>query len=414
MFAEDHPRRSSVPPNSTPPSCARPARANAPRTDHPRGAQTLRLCLLLLWAASLWSSAAACSLPVFRYALDRWPADTFRLHVAGTDAADPAVAKFLRNYGANSGLNLEIARSTEPASKLMRPENTQASDVPVWSGKVTQPLLESLGDTKTAQEIVRRLLGGESAVWILVESGDPKADDQTAALVEKRLRYLQQIINIPPVDPNDLSSKPGPGPEVAVQFSLLRLPFPSVGQAPENPASELEAERLFLSALAGPNTEIPGSKKAWLAAVFGRGRVIGAWPAEGFGDEQIEEICLFLAGACSCQVKRQNPGWDLLLKVDWDEKLHAIGFPPEKAAPPNAPASTSSASPAATPSSSAPAPTQVPATPPAPETVRIEPKQSPATPPASSFSPKEGALKTAALALFCLVAFALLRKSSQK
>ena len=37
--------------------------------------------------------------------------------------------------------------------------------------------------------------------------------------------------------------------------------------------------------------------------------------------------CMFLLGACSCQVKRMNPGWDLLLNVDWDGALQAIGFP---------------------------------------------------------------------------------------
>jgi hypothetical protein len=66
----------------------------------------------------------------------------------------------------------------------------------------------------------------------------------------------------------------------------------------------------------------------WLALVFGRGRALGAWSSEGFGDEQIDEACLFLLGACSCEVKRMNPGWDLLLNVDWNESLQAMGFPP--------------------------------------------------------------------------------------
>jgi hypothetical protein len=62
-----------------------------------------------------------------------------------------------------------------------------------------------------------------------------------------------------------------------------------------------------------------------LAPIFGRGRVLGAWPASEMGDEQIEEATLFLLGACSCQVKSQNPGWDLLLAVEWDRELQAIG-----------------------------------------------------------------------------------------
>mgnify|MGYP001547592114 CR=1 FL=1 len=34
--------------------------------------------------------------------------------------------------------------------------------------------------------------------------------------------------------------------------------------------------------------------------------------------------CLFLLGACSCRVKFMNPGWDLLMDVDWDEKLMVV------------------------------------------------------------------------------------------
>jgi hypothetical protein len=91
--------------------------------------------------------------------------------------------------------------------------------------------------------------------------------------------------------------------------------------------------------LAGPKSGLAGSSEPWVAAVFGRGRVLGAWPAHGFGDAQIEEVCLFLLGACSCQVKNLNPGWDLLLRVDWDEELRAIGYQgtPEQTFRPNTP-----------------------------------------------------------------------------
>ncbi|MCH2065455.1 MAG: hypothetical protein MK194_17230, partial [Roseibacillus sp.] len=55
----------------------------------------------------------------------------------------------------------------------------------------------------------------------------------------------------------------------------------------------------------------------------GRGRVLGAWPAEELDEEGLDEVPLFLLGACSCRVKFQNPGWDLALTLDWDESLLA-------------------------------------------------------------------------------------------
>ena len=38
-------------------------------------------------------------------------------------------------------------------------------------------------------------------------------------------------------------------------------------------------------------------------------------------DAGIEDTSLFLTGRCSCRVKNENPGWDLLLKTDWETSL---------------------------------------------------------------------------------------------
>jgi hypothetical protein len=344
----------------------------------------LLVCLLL--ACGLAVSVCACSLPVFRFALDRWPADTFRLLVTEDDAADPGVAKFLRNFGADSGLNLEIQRTSQGPSRILRPAQADSEEITLWQGRVTEPWLRNLGASPAGTEIVRLLLAGDSAVWVLLESGEPHLDDPAAALLEKRLAYLQQAIQIPPADPNDLSSRPGPGPELTVRFSLVRLR--AATGAGEDPESLLRAN------LAGPQSPLPTPGKPWFAAVFGRGRVLGVWPAEDFGNEQTDEICIFLSGACSCQVKRQNPGWDLLLNVDWEGRLRAIGGPSGTSTPKTAAVQNHSE-------------TQLPAVP-APETVRFDPASTstnvdPAkAPPQWSAPPRIVALPLAVLGLLLL------------
>ena len=52
--------------------------------------------------------------------------------------------------------------------------------------------------------------------------------------------------------------------------------------------------------------------------VFGRGRSYFALVGKGINDDNIDEACQFLAGACSCEVKSQNPGVDLLFRVNWE------------------------------------------------------------------------------------------------
>ena len=42
----------------------------------------------------------------------------------------------------------------------------------------------------------------------------------------------------------------------------------------------------------------------------------------------MEDLTLFLSGACSCQVKEQNPGFDLLLSADWNAELFGEGVDP--------------------------------------------------------------------------------------
>ncbi len=83
------------------------------------------------------------------------------------------------------------------------------------------------------------------------------------------------------------------------------------------------AEQAFTAMLAGPNGYMENANGPWLSLVFGRDRALGAWAAEGFSGEQIDEACLFPFGAYSCEVKRMNPGWDLLLNADWVESPRA-------------------------------------------------------------------------------------------
>jgi hypothetical protein len=260
--------------------------------------------------------ATACSIPVFRYALDRWQADPFALEISATDAKDEAVARFLRNQTDSSPLNMMTSRTNEEGSSRLTFPHAAPDATPAWSGKLDGTTLPRITDSPVRAEITKRILAGECGVWVLVESGQRAADDRAAAALEKRLRYLEQVAQIPQIDPNDPTSQLGPGPALGVKFSLLRI-------KPED-----ESEKAFSAMLAGPNGYMENANGPWLSFVFGRGRVLGAWPAEGFGDEQIDEACLFLLGACSCEVKRMNPGWDLLVNVDWNESLHAMGLPP--------------------------------------------------------------------------------------
>jgi hypothetical protein len=181
---------------------------------------------------------------------------------------------------------------------------------PAWTGTIDETKLRSLVSSPVRKEIARRLTGGDSAVWVIVANA---AADDTAAALDKRLRYLEKAIALPKIDPNDPTSKLGPGPALAVKFTSIII-------RRDDPA---EAE--FLPQLLGPRRNRLPADEPILIPVFGRGRALGAWPASKMDAEQISEAMEFLCGACSCEVKALNPGWDLLVDADWDALLAAYG-----------------------------------------------------------------------------------------
>ncbi len=264
---------------------------------------------MFAWLCCWAFSAECCTVPVFRYGLDNWQADAYRLEFPAAALQDGKLADFFRNLGTAVPVNLEAKPGTASEARLLFPHPEESKSPVVWTGALTPASLAALTDSPARREIARRILTGESVVWVLAESGNKAEDDAIAARVEKRLRYLEQVAILQPIDPNDPTSKLGPGPALRVKFSLMRVPR--------------AGETLLLKMHAGPKPAAELATGPWLAAVFGRGRVLGAWPAADFGDAEIEEACLFLLGACSCQVKRQNPGWDMLMNVNWPEELRA-------------------------------------------------------------------------------------------
>ena len=59
-------------------------------------------------------------------------------------------------------------------------------------------------------------------------------------------------------------------------------------------------------------------KEPMVFAVYGRGRAMPPYVGKGITQANLVDCIAFLAGACSCMVKDENPGVDLLMRWDWD------------------------------------------------------------------------------------------------
>jgi hypothetical protein len=271
-------------------------------------------------------AASACTVPVFRYALDRWEADPFRLVVPKAWATDRDKVKLLVPLRGNGLANVLVEESEDPAldrAKWLFPHD----DAVVSEGPLDADALAAVLESPVRRELIRRILQGDSVVWVVAMKA---GGEEEVERIASRLRFLEQVAELPAQNPDDPDSQLGPGPDLKLKFSVLPLSL-------EDPA-----ERHFAAMLAGPiHADFVKEGIPFAAPVFGRGRVLGAWSIEELDDLMIEDTSLFLTGRCSCRVKNENPGWDLLLKVDWESALASVVEEESVATEPETPATNS-------------------------------------------------------------------------
>jgi hypothetical protein len=272
----------------------------------------MRLALVLSLVCV--SGACACTIPVFRYALDRWEADKFHLILPASASQDTALQDVLRPLRANGKANMDITTARDAAVTAAELRFSRESDRLVWTGALDKASLAALLDSPVRQKILKSILDGDSFVWVIADSGSAQ-DAAEVERIEKRLRFLEQVASLPIQDPNDPDSQLGPGPPLKLKFTTLRL------------RRDDAEEKLLLKMLAGPKSDIDPATTSFAAAVFGKGRVLGAWPLAQLDDTALEDASMFLVGRCGCRIKNENPGWDLLLDVDWSSALEKAGAP---------------------------------------------------------------------------------------
>jgi len=157
-------------------------------------------------------------------------------------------------------------------------------------------------------------------VWILIEGSDPTANETTYKLLSDTLKTAQDKIKIPDgVIQADQVGKVGKDIELD---DVLRSSIPlKISFKIERLKLNDPAEQAFLKILTANRP--PLGDQPLVVPVFGRGRTPGPLPGSSITAERITTASEYLCGACSCQVKSGNPGYDLLIKANWQEKLQS-------------------------------------------------------------------------------------------
>lgn len=82
-------------------------------------------------------------------------------------------------------------------------------------------------------------------------------------------------------------------------------------------------EHAFIRRLLGAEADLADAKGPIVVPIFGQGRAVYALDGDGIRHGTIDTAATFLIGKCSCEVKEQNPGFDLLLAADGKALLAA-------------------------------------------------------------------------------------------
>ena len=288
--------------------------------------------VVILACLGLQLPLMACSVPVFRYALERWPADTYRyvvFHEGPLSSSDQTLLEPLEDieetgYGRPPlvGHTVDVTEDIEddlvdlwdrhkdnplPTLVLLPPVSDPNLQT-LWKGPLNQASVQTLLDSPVRREIVKRLTSGQTAVWLLLLSKDTDLNDQIKADLHQHLETLPDMLKLPHELSEDdtVYDTPMSDVDLRIEFSVIPL---DLDDPKEIVLSTIIREAMFDTLDQYLPAAIP---------IFGRGRALTVLDKASIVPEVMTEVCEFLVGPCSCQVKQLNPGVDLLMPVDWD------------------------------------------------------------------------------------------------
>lgn len=311
------------------------APADASRNRHRKMKNKLRLdrftwfaaVVLAACAMTLATVALACSVPVFRYALERWQPDDYPvtiIHRTELTAEQNKWATDLKERGffvrtvtpeKATGESLKSAAETVRKDGVARivlglPPSS-GMDAAAWSAPLDAKNVNVLSASPARREIFDKLTTGSAAFWLFLPGGDAAKDDAARTVLQTTLKKMETELKLPEEMLETLDVKTA---EEAKEKLRVRFAITEVKRDDPN-------EVVLLAILRTVAPEELAKPLPMVVPIFGRGRALHLVVGADINAETVSEICYFLTGSCSCEVKAQNPGFDLFIPGDWEARL---------------------------------------------------------------------------------------------
>ncbi len=296
------------------------------------------LTTTLLIGAAAW----ACDTPVYRYAMYNWTAESYVVVYAYEGEPDP-VDDSANEVLANAGTEDHPANVRFLSIDVSHPDDVQQlpreMQMAIGQGSDAQPpyhcvfsphsrlLLQERLDETTAQQLIESparqtltelLKTGSAGVLVLLECENPEAN--AMALQEAEAAIARAAAG--EIQPFTLAGAEVDGEEVEpFEVGLIVV------------SRDDPEEQALVNMLLDVEDDLREFTEPMIFGVYGRGRA--GWPylGKGITKENMDDALAFMSGACSCEVKEQNPGMDLLVSADWNAAAEflAVQFQDESA-----------------------------------------------------------------------------------
>ena len=292
----------------------------------------------------------ACDTPVYRYAMYRWepaPYELYFFHDQPAGSEDTAVAQAVRELagGDKQPANLQffdvnLAEDKEmlkisPAVKqafLAKSDRTLPAYLAVTSygmelffGKLDEAAARALIDSPVRRELASQLAQGKVGVFLYIPCSKPEANTQAETILKTLIGEMNAgKLDLPaiPVAPAAEGGSAGQS-KITHELGMLEV------------KRDDAREQWLLKMLLGVEDDLKTEDVPIVFLCYGRGRALLPYLGAGITRENLVYEIEFICGACSCTVKEQNPGIDLLVRQNWEDaaKLLAEKFGSEEGNP---------------------------------------------------------------------------------
>ncbi len=291
----------------------------------------------------------ACDTPVYRYAMYNWPPAPYvvvHFHDGPIAEEDEAVHELLRSASRDeadaANVMLQTLDVSEAEQMQQLPEvvaeawKSQPADAAplhmvfspwralVFTGRLTEAEAKNMLNSPARRELTQLLADGNAAVLVMLDGTDEEAN-----------KAAEQVAagTVAKVSDGQISMTPGAAMFATPDAQLpLDTPAEETADQPETPTLAMvkvspddPKEQWLVRCLMSVEADLGEYKgQPMVFPVYGRGRAMPPYLGQGITEENLTECLAFLCGACSCMIKDQNPGADLLVRCDWDRAAEAM------------------------------------------------------------------------------------------